>query len=116
MYSVTGTTIRMTRGDTLIISVGLSHDGETYTPDENDSIRFIVCRRKLNTNKTAYEDPTVLIEKAIPVDSMILRLDPNDTKALEFGTYAYDMEITFADGRIDTFIEGQKFIISPEVD
>ena len=47
---------------------------------------------------------------------MTLRLDPEDTKELGFGTYVYDLEMTFADGRVDTFVEGKDFIISPEVE
>lgn len=115
MYSISGTTIKMTRGDTLIVALNLTYDGESYTPAEGDVIKFMACKGELNSTKSAYKDNTILIEKTIPNDTMVLRLNPNDTKQLSFGTYAYDMEITFEDGRVDTFIQGQKLVIMPEV-
>ena len=115
MYSISGTTIKMTRGDTLIVALNLTYDGEIYTPDPGDVIKFMACRGELNADKSAYKDNTLLIDKVIPNDTMVLRLNPADTKELSFGTYAYDMEITFADGRVDTFIQGQKLVIMPEV-
>jgi hypothetical protein len=46
---------------------------------------------------------------------MILELDPEDTKPLPFGSYTYDIEITFANGIVDTFICEARFILTPEV-
>ena len=46
---------------------------------------------------------------------MILELEPNDTKTLDFGSYVYDVQITFADGRVDTFITEAVFKLTPEV-
>ena len=60
----------------------------------------------LNLDKTDYSDETPLIEKTIPNDTLLLRLESQDTKPFGFGTYAYDIEITFADGDVDTFIKG----------
>jgi uncharacterized membrane protein YkoI len=46
---------------------------------------------------------------------MILELEPSDTKILDFGSYVYDIEITFKDGTVDTFITEANFKITPEV-
>ena len=108
MYTVKGTTIRMTRGDTVLIQVGMTRNGSAYTPQEGDVIRFAV-KNQSYTGK-------VLIHKVIPNNTLILRLDPADTRALSFGDYSYDIEITFSDGTVDTFIAEAKLTIAPEVE
>ena len=115
MYEINGTTIRLTRGDTFICTVSLTKDGTAYTPVEGDSIRFAMKRNVLNVMKTAYIDTEPLIQKTIPINTMILQIDPADTASLPFGEYVYDMEITFANGSVDTFITQAKFVILPEV-
>ena len=45
---------------------------------------------------------------------MILQLDSEDTSSLIFDKYDYDIEITMADGRVDTFIKDNLYI-EPEV-
>lgn len=114
MYEVKGKTIVMTRGDTLMVKITILRDGEEYTPQEGDSVRFAV-KSKLNSTQTEFVDANPLINKTIPNDTLILRLDPNDTKSLPFGDYTYDIEITFSDGVVDTFIANSKFSLKPEV-
>jgi len=101
---VNGTKITMTRGDTLRLKIGIERDGEPYEPTENDAVRFAVKHRTMNITKTEYTDTEPLIEKSIPYDTLILELEPSDTKPLGFDTYDYDVQITFADGTVDTFI------------
>lgn len=121
MFSIDGQKIKLTRGDTLILKVGIyieTEEGEKqeYTPVTGDSVRFALKRNKMNANKTAYADPEPLIKKDIPIDTMILRLDTEDTTPLPFGDYVYDIQITFVDGTVDTFIANQPFTLTPEVD
>lgn len=106
--SINGTTIKLTRGDTLRLKINLSLGNEEYTPVQGDSIRFALKRAD-------YKDTQPLILKNVPIDTMILELQPQDTKPLEFGQYVYDLQITFADGRVDTFIPEAKFRLTPEV-
>ena len=108
-------TIYLTRGDTFQTQVTIKQNGEPYTPEEGDKIRFIAKRDELNHNKTQYLDKDPLIVKEIPVDTMILKLNPEDTANLDFGTYAYNIEIIMIDGRVDTFIS-DKLYLEPEVD
>ncbi len=114
MYSIDGTTIRLTRGDSLVVQLELTQDGEPYTPAEGDSIAFGL-KSKLNASKTAFVDAEPLVEKAILTDDMTLRLAPADTKDLPFGNYAYDIEVTLASGQVDTVINNARFILQPEV-
>lgn len=106
MYTITDTEIRLTKGDSFYCEVTMEKDGDTYTPQEGDKIRFAV--------KKAYQLRTVLIDKDIPLQTQVLYLKPEDTKRLPVGTYVYDIELTYANGDVDTFISGQ-FILLPEV-
>ena len=109
MLKINGTTITLTRGDTLRASLEiLDAEGNTYTPTQGDVIRFAM--------KKSYSDSTCLIEKQIPNDTLMLSLDPSDTKDLPFGSYVYDIEITFESGAVDTFIDKATFRISEEVE
>lgn len=98
--------IALTRGDTLRMQVDIYVGDELYTPTANDSVRFAM-KQNFTSNK-------VLIYKTIPTDTMILHLVPNDTKKFAFGKYVYDIEITFENGDVDTFISGE-FELLPEV-
>lgn len=89
-------------------------DDTIYTPAEGDSIRFALKRSQLTHDKTRYLDKEPLVLKDIPIDTMILQLDPWDTSSLDFGKYDYNIEITMADGKVDTFIK-DKIYIQPEV-
>ena len=79
--------IIMTRGDTVKITVGIRYKDSTeyYDPIEGETVRFSV--------KTYLSDKTPAIEKDIPIESMILQLDPEDTKNLAFGPYHYDLQL-----------------------
>ncbi len=112
MVEVKGTTITITKGDSGIITVGiLNADGTPYVPQVGDVVRFAM--------KKNYSDAETLIEKNIPLETMELRLDPVDTKNLEAGSskgkYKYDIELTRADGQVDTFIPRADFVVLEEV-
>lgn len=113
--SVKGREIQLTRGDTLQVLVTITKDGEEYTPQDGDSVRFALKHEKLNAKRTDYKDEEPLIIKDIPIDTMILELEPEDTKDLDFGTYVYDIEITFEDGVVDTFIPAARLNLTEEV-
>lgn len=106
MINVVRNSIIMTRGDTLRIQVAINVDGYPYTPEANDIVRFALKHQTMNSARTEYADRDPLISKVIPNDTLILVLEPGDTKPLGFGTYDYDIQITFANGVVDTFISG----------
>lgn len=115
MYSIKGTTISLTRGDTFVAVISLTRGSERYEPAEGDTIRFALKDYHMNAQQTAWVDETVLVTKNVPTDTMQLKLDPEDTKDLHFGQYRYDIELTYANGDVDTFIENAVIIIAPEV-
>lgn len=111
MVNVSGTTITVTKGDTFsaIVEICLA-DGSPYEVQEDDEIRFALKKR--------YSDKVPLIWKSIPNETLRLFLDAEDTKRLsvECSPYVYDIQITMADGTVDTFIDRGKFIVTEEVD
>ena len=107
-YSVSGTTITLTRGDSFMADISITdQDGNPYIPVEGDAIRFAM--------KASYKDGQPLLVKNIPIDTMKLTLDPLDTKELDFGKYVYDLELTKANGAVDTFITKAVIRITEEV-
>lgn len=107
MIRIDGTTITMTRGDTLSLTIGVKQGEEDYQVQEGDVIRFAM--------KRSYSDAEPLIVKQIGTDDLALQLDPEDTKDLPFGSYVYDIEITMEDGTVDTFIAEAKIVLAKEV-
>lgn len=117
MFNIKNNKIELTRGDSAFAEVSmLDQSGEPYAPQEGDRIRFILKSDWMNPGRSAYVDKRPLVEKSISTDDMMLRLAPDDTKRLPFGKYRYDIEITFADGYVDTFINNELFTLLPEVD
>lgn len=85
-------------------------------PEVGDEVRFALKHRTMTKDGDEYTDVEPLIYKVIPSDTMILQLNPEDTKSLSFGKYVYDIQITFSDGVVYTFITNAKFNLGPEVD
>lgn len=109
MISVKNNRITMTRGDTCRIKITLNDDnGDEYTPQEGDVIRFAA--------KKEYTDSEPVIFVEVPTDTMVLEIKPNDTKHLPFGNYVYDLQITFADGTVNTFVYKGQLKLDEEVD
>lgn len=109
MLSIDGNNnITLTRGDTLTLTVELTKDGDPYTPEEGDAIRFAVS----NVYKTqfGYE---CLISKVIPNDTQTFTVTSEETQ-LDYKEYVYDIEVTHSDGCVDTFISA-KLKITGEV-
>lgn len=108
-YSVKGTTISLTRGDSFAADIGIFQpNGDPYIPSEGDRIRFAM--------KKNAKEKTVLILRDIPIDTLRLVLFPEDTKDLDFGTYVYDIQLTKCNGEVDTFITKSTLILTEEVE
>lgn len=106
--SISGTTITLTRGDTFKARISITdQDGNEYVPVNGDSIRFAM--------KTDYGDKSPLLIKQVPIDTLFLLIEPEDTKKLAFGKYVYDIELTRATGEVDTFITKATLKLTEEV-
>ena len=104
--------IKLTRGDTLTLTVGLNRKippvppateptFEPYEPTESDVIRFAVSKEY--KGQSGYE---LMLQKIIPNDTLTFTCTSEETE-LDYRTYKYDVEITHNDGTVDTFISGQ---------
>lgn len=112
MYKVTDfpeQKIIMTRGDTLRakITIRYSVNEPEYNFQEGDQIRF--CLKKYAKDK----DPILI--KDIPIDTLVLEIEPNDTNKLSFGEYRYEIELRTAFGDVYTVIENRILLITPEL-
>lgn len=120
MVTVKDNIITMTRGDSVSIKVTCMQNTDEgpveYAPQEGDTVRFAMKNSKLNPARSQYKDAAPLITKAIDNEDMLLKLEPSDTKTLGFGIYDFDIQITLADGTVDTFIPEGRLILKPEVD
>lgn len=101
--------ITLTRGDSLYLTVEFTDDdeGTPYVPVTGDTVRFAL--------KKNIEDEECLIIKDIPISTMVLYLEPSDTKDLEFGTYWYDIQLTTDGDDVYTPIGPAKFKVTKEV-
>lgn len=114
--SVKKNIITLTRGDTLRVKVDIFKDEEPYIPEDGDVIRFALKHKDYNSDKSDYSDTEPIIVKNIPNSTLVLQLEPEDTKNLGFGTYIYDIQLTYADGTVETFITPTQFKLTEEVD
>ena len=101
-------TIRLTRGDTAVLSVTITNelDYSEYVVQEDDTLT-------LSVRKTA-NDPTLSFS-VNTVGSSTFRIKPSDTANLSFGKYKYDVQLTRANGDVHTVIGPITFEIMQEV-
>lgn len=109
MLNVLGKKIHLTRGDTGYIEVSLKDNfGNDYVPSEGDKLYF-------RLKKNIYQS-SLIVEKEISAESLMLELLPSDTEQLEFGTYCYEIELVTAGGEHFTVIENASFTVGPELE
>ena len=114
MYTIDNNNISLTRGDTFIAQLHIKEKSDDYIPASEDVICFALKRNSMDSKRERYIDKEPLIVKIIPNDTLMLRIDSEDTKDLPFGRYAYEIELTRENGIVDTFISGI-FTLTPEV-
>ena len=107
---INGTTITLPRGH----SAWLKFQMFVKDDDDSEEEEYIlrpgdVCYFGM---KEDVDDDEPLILKRL--DGYVLHLLPEDTEGLDFGTYTYDVNITYADGDRQTYIRKAKFKIDKE--
>ena len=102
-------TIHITRGDTARFAIGPIVNTITntnYTPTAEDTVTMTIKKTVLQA------DPFVQL---IVPGGEVLHIKPEDTKAMAFGKYVYDIQITMADGDVYTIIPPATFDLLKEV-
>ncbi len=105
MQSVKNNTIYGIRGDTLVFKIALTKDGKDYVLSDGDKLTFTVKKTTTDTDALISKDVT----------SGVITIDPSDTAKLDYGTYVYDVQLTTADGKVDTVVPPHQFILKDEV-
>ena len=109
--------IFLTRGDSFETTITMAYAGSSsaYTPQPGDVITFALKEARMTPGNQDFVNKTPLISKTIPNETLLLSIEPADTKNLKFGNYKYDVEIVFENGKVCTFIDDEDFFITPEV-
>lgn len=106
MVQVQNKTIRMTRGDSVVINLNIYEADETtpYEPQEGDEVYFTV-KPDINNDYFDIQKKFIINENKIT-----LSLYKNDTIGLNFGTYFYDVRLENGTN-IDTILDSGTFIL-----
>lgn len=103
MRKVDNNRITLTRGDTLAVEVELTEaDGAPYEYTEGDKIRFAISEgydSELNYH--------LIYEDEFSAETLIFTMPASETKKLRYKTYNYDVELTRANGAVETVISSQ---------
>ena len=108
---VSGTSLKMTRGDTGAIRVIVSDAaGEIVPLVDGDMIEMTVRESLISSEKTMYKKVTEFVN-----GEALITIHPEDTANLKFKTYVYDIQLTRANGQVQTIIKPSQFEVSSEV-
>lgn len=103
--------IRLTRGDTAYIQVGIklvNPDGTSEDYEMADGDKLYLSAKE-SINDTAYSFQKVI------TGTNIFHILPQDTEGLDFGAYVYDVQIITENGDVYTIIEPTVFELLSEV-
>lgn len=101
-----GNVIKITRGDTLTLTISMTKDGAEYVPVEGEQIRFALA-----TGYAGQKNYNLIMTKDIPLDTLTFTLSSAETQALTNQKYNYDIQLTHTDGSVDTFISSQMVML-----
>lgn len=104
MFFLEGNEINVTKGDTAVINFGV----DNYNFVDGDVVHFAV--KKYTT------DNYYVINKTAELNGNIatIYLSTIDTK-IDKGIYWYDIQCSLADGRVDTVVNKERFVILEEI-
>ena len=102
-----GNVIKITRGDTLTLTVNMTKDNEPYVPITGEEVRFALSKGYVG--QKGYQ---LILTKNIPLDTLTFTLDAEETQNLAEQKYNYDVQITHTDGTIDTFISSSMIMLA----
>lgn len=98
--------IEFVRGDSQIFTIDITdEEGNEYEWQDGDFAIFTV--------KQNYKQERVLLKKAMTTP--MFKLEPEDTKSMEIGSYDYDIQLTQEDGTVTTIVPLNRFTLLPEV-
>ena len=105
-----GTNISMTRGDSESLTLRCKKNGGTVPFADGDTVTFTV--------REDAESPIQLQKVITTFDEegrAVIPILPGDTEGMDFGSYVYDIQITWADGTVKTPVTVSGFELTEEV-
>ena len=97
---------QLTRGDTGMYSITLyDAEGNEYIPTEGETVTFYLMKKDCDDLTES------ILVKDIPVDTMMLELEPSDTVDLPTGSYAYRIRLRDTIGHEWTVVKSRLKII-----
>ena len=109
---VQGQNISMIRGDNESITVFCCNSDGNPIPFQNGDTVYLTVKSTTCTDKKLFQK---VITQFTPDGKAVIAIDPEDTKALAFQTYVYDVQWTKSDGTVTTIIPPSGFIVGGEV-
>lgn len=107
--------LSMVRGDTeglLVKVIQKDSNGKiTNIPLVNGDKVYFTVKKSSRDEEFLFQ----VVETSFENGEAIISIYPYDTKDLDFGTYVYDIQVTFANGTIRTVVPKSDFIITDEV-
>lgn len=85
--------IKLTRGDTAYLDIMVTDDDGKEFPLSNQTE---ICM-------TVREDALSPILFQLPAENSRIKINPEDTKDMEFGTYRYDVQVMLENGDVYTY-------------
>lgn len=100
--------IELTRGDSAHLSVSITNDvdGTAYEVQPEDKL-FLSVKKTVN-------DAEPCLQKVVQGNTTF-HIKPEDTSALNFGKYKYDVQLETADGDVYTVLGPETFELLSEV-
>lgn len=106
---IKGTHIKMIRGDSETLSISCTRNGESYM-EVGDTVYLTIKKSGRVEGK--------LLQKIVTVSDpnrVIISIDPEDTKSLEYAKYKYDIQLTKKDGTVKTIVPASYFEVEEEI-
>jgi hypothetical protein len=103
--------IFVTRGDTAYFTVELKNEDGSKLPLEVGEIIYFTVKKSIKHSE-------IIIQKIVTsFDGGVanIKIEPDDTKSLDYATYIYDIQWNKANGDVLTIIKPSNFIIGGEV-
>lgn len=107
MLHISGSEIRLTRGDTAYLSVEITSQYGAIYQMEPEDILILSVKRFASAQGYA-------LQKQIR-GAARFHIEPKDTASLALGVYKYDVELRKANGDVHTVIPSSNFELTEEV-
>lgn len=106
MFNIYDNRITLTRGDTAVMGLEvLDTNSDAYEMQPGDVAVFTIKKNTVTKEK--------MLQKVFNADGLI-KINPEETQDWDYGTYYFDVQLTQADGTVQTIITPTEVYITDE--